>query len=362
MKRFLLPFLLFVVIVQTGYAQGDLKIFGHITISPELNRNIRLSDQSTQADFDQFRLKMNFGFKYLYKDFTFSGRISTGDADNPRSAYVNLGNTFSNKALQMDKAYIKYQKDGWAAWIGKNSINLWKTNEILWDNDIKPEGIGVRKNIHFYGTYTTDFQINAGYFFVNENDDTGTQVPTTFNRQSNLTFVQLKTLLYFNRHRFVLAPTYMFSQLPKSLDYKIFSSIFNYQFNHKYSLYADYYHNFSRYEGKEQINTNLENQKTGYDIGLGWRHRKFKAKFMYAYIEKYAVIDFLSQDNWLLPATNDTQYGSNFRGWTSRLTYWVRSRMTVALNVWYAEQIRSNTPDSGLFKATRIRLDIDYKF
>ena len=361
MKSLFLSFLLLIVI-QVGYAQDDLKVFGHITISPELNRNIRLSDQSTQADYDQFRLKMNFGFKYLYEDFTFSGRLTTGDANNPRSAYVNLGNTFSNKVLQMDKAYIKYQKDGWAAWIGKNSINLWKTNEILWDNDVKPEGIGVHKSIHFYGTHVPGFQINAGYFFINDNDYTGAQAPTTFNQQSNLTFVQLGTSYSFNRQSLTLTPTYIFARLPESLDYKIFAGMISYKLYYDYSLYANYYYNFSRYEGKEQMNANLQDQKTGYDIGLGWRYRKFKAKLMYAYIEKYAVIDFLSQDNWLLPATNDTQYGSNFKGWSSRFSYLINGRMSVALNVWYAEQIRSNTPDLGLFKATRIRLDFDFQF
>ncbi len=361
MKRFLLPFLLF-VIEQTGYAQNELKIFGHISIGPELNRNIRLSGQSTQADYDLFRLKMNFGFKYLYDDFTFSGRISTGDADHPRSAYVNLGNTFSNKAIQIDKAYIKYHHDGWTAWIGKNSINLWKTNEILWDDDVKPEGIGIHKNLHFSGFYSPGFQINAGYFFVNNINYTDTQTPTTFNRQSNLSFVQLKTLFHFNNHRFILAPSYMYSRLPKSLDYKIFSAMFSYQLNRKYRLYTDYYHNLSNYENKDQINTNLQDQKTGFDVGLGWHHRKFKTKLMYAHIEKYAVIDFLSQDNWFLPATNETQYGSNFKGWSSRFSYLINDKMSVALNVWYAKQIHIDTIDQGLFKATRIRLDIDYKF
>ena len=83
---------------------------------------------------------------------------------------------------------------------------------------------------------------------------------------------------------------------------------------------------------------------------------------MYAYIEKYAVIDFLSQDNWLLPATNETQYGSNFKGWSSRFSYLINGRMSVALNVWHAEQIHANTIEQGLFKATRIRLDFDFQF
>ena len=359
MKNFFLSLLL-ITILQSGYSQNNLKIFGHISTGPELNRNIRLADHSKRSNFDRLLLKMNFGFKYLYDNFTFSGRVSTGNTAHPNSPYIDLGNSYSRKSILLDKAYIKYKHSGWTAWIGKNSINLWKTNEILWDNDLKPEGIGIGKKLHFYGDYVPEFKINTGYFFINSNPYNNTKIATTFDRQNFLSFVQLKTAFSINQHHLILSPTYFYANISKTFDYDIFAVMFRYKFLYDYNFYADYYHNFSTYEN--QVDVNLQNQKSGFDLGLGWHYRKFMLKLMYAYIEKYAVIDFLSQDNWLLPMTNDSQFGSNFKGINSRFSYKINRNFSVIFNVWYAKQIQYFSSQNGLFEATRMRLEFDFKF
>ncbi len=364
MKPFFLSFLL-ITILQTGYSQNRLKIFGHISIGPELNRNIRLSDNSDQPNYDRFLLRMNFGFKYLYKDFTFSGRISTGNTGNHRSAYVDLGNhAFSQKSIFLDKAYIKYKHNGWTAWLGKNSINLWKTNEILWDNDLKPEGIAISKKIHFFGDYVPEFKINTGFFLIGNNPYDSLPNPTTFDRQNNLSFFQLRTSLNVNRHRFILSPAFMHARLTKSLSYNMLAVMFRYGFfyRNRYYLYANYYHNLSHYKNQNPIDHNLRNQKSGFDIGISFPYQQFRLKLMYAYIEKYAVIDFLSQDNWLLPAVDHSQSGSNFKGWSAQLNYLISHGLSVALNLWYAQQIQHNITQNGLFEATRMRLEFNYRF
>ncbi len=363
MKSYFLSFLL-IAIIQTGYTQDNLKIFGQISTSPELNRNIRLSDNSTQADYDRFLLKMNFGVKYLYNNFTFSGRLSTGNIGKPRNPYVQLGNAFSQKTIFLDKAYIKYSKKEWTAWIGKNSINLWKRNEILWDNDIKPEGIGISKKIHFYGDFIRELKINTGYFILGKTPYNLTQTPTTFDRQNNLSFIQLRTSVDIYRHHFLFSPVFMHARLDKSLNANIFAGMFRYLLfaKYRYYLYANYYRNFSNYKNQNLLDTKLRDKTTGYDIGVSWRYRKFNLKIMYAYIEKYAVIDFLAQDNWLLPADNTLQYGSNFKGWSTKLGYRISRNFWTELNIWYAKQIHIYTTNPGLFEATRMRLNFNYRF
>ena len=370
MKYYFLSFLLF-AIIQTGYTQNklknNLKIFGYLSTGAEMNRNIRLSDNSSQAGYDRLLLKMNFGFKYLYNNFTFSGRLSTGNIGKPRNPYVQLGNTFSQKTIFLDKAYVKYSKNDWTAWIGKNSINLWKSNEILWDNDVKPEGIGISKEIHFYeyySDYVPKLKINTGFFILGKTPYTLTQTPTTFDRQNNLSFIQLRTSFDIYRHHFLFSPVFMHANLDKSLNANIFATMLRYSLfaKYRYYLYANYYRNFSNYDNNNLLDANLRNKKTGYDVGVGWRYRKFNIKLMYAYIEKYAVIDFLSQDNWLLPANGTLQYGSNFKGWSTRLAYRISHNFWAELNILYAKQIHTNATNPGLFEATRMRLNFIYRF
>ena len=364
MKYYFLSFLLF-VIIQTGYTQNNLKIFGYLSTGAEMNRNIRLSDNSSQAGYDRLLLKMNFGFKYIYNDYTFSGRLTTGNAGNPRNAYVNLGNSFSQKSVFLDKAYVKYKRNNWMGWIGKNSINLWKSNEILWDNDIKPEGIGISKEIHFYDSYVPDLKINTGYFILGNNPYDSTQNPTTFDRLNNLSFVQVRASFYIRRIHFILSPLLMHARLSNSLNANIFSAMFRYTLPigyRSYRLYANYYRNFSNYDNNNLLDANLRNKKTGYDVGVSWRYRKFNLKLMYAYIEKYAVIDFLSQDNWLIPAVDHSQYGSNFKGWSTQISYRISHHFRATLHLWYAKQIHTNVTNPGLFEATRMRLNFIYRF
>ena len=364
MKNFFLSLLL-ITILQAGYSQNNLKIFGHITTGPELNRNIRLSNNSTRANYDRLLLKMNFGFKYLYDNFTFSGRVSTGNTGNQRSAYVDLGNhTFSQKSIFLDKAYIKYKHNGWIAWLGKNSINLWKTNEILWDNDLKPEGVAMSKKLHFYGDYVPEFKINTGYFLIGNNPYDSLQTPTTFERQNNLSFFQLQMSFNVNRHSFILSPAFMHARLTKSLPYNMLAVMFRYTlfYRNRYYLYANYYRNLNHYKNQNLIDPNLHNQKSGFDIGINLPYQQFRLKLMYAYIEKYAVIDFLSQDNWLLPDFSQSHSGSNFKGWNARLVYKINHNFSVIFNAWYEQQIRQYTAQNGLFEATRMRLEFNFKF
>jgi polyhydroxyalkanoate synthesis regulator phasin len=80
-------------------------------------------------------------------------------SDNPRSANVTLGDAFSTKEVSLDLAYARYTPWEWLSFTGGKFQNpIWGTKDMLYDSDIRPEGIAatsgysVAPGIHLFFT------------------------------------------------------------------------------------------------------------------------------------------------------------------------------------------------------------------
>jgi putative porin len=75
-------------------------------------------------------------------------RIATGDPNNPVTRNQTFNNTFTQKNINLDQAYITLKpshtlglEPGWFTLTGgKFSANAYRVSELVWDDDLTPEG------------------------------------------------------------------------------------------------------------------------------------------------------------------------------------------------------------------------------
>jgi hypothetical protein len=148
---------------QAGVAVGDdgkLVLSGYVRFRTEYDDR---SNTPPNADQDRLRVRLRARFGGVYTvDENWSGgfRLATSSHSN-NSTHQTFGllSAGDNANFGIDRAYIKYQRDGFSIWGGKNGINFWEQTEVFWDGDIQPEGLAA--------TYKYDpVTVNLGYFWV----------------------------------------------------------------------------------------------------------------------------------------------------------------------------------------------------
>jgi len=100
------------------------------------------------SDRHRQRLRFRFGGNFIINDeLTVGARLTTGNADDPRSPHVDLGNGFHSFQLSLDRLFVQYKPSevpGLAVLGGKFGNPIYRNpvyGELVWDADIQPEGI-----------------------------------------------------------------------------------------------------------------------------------------------------------------------------------------------------------------------------
>ena len=88
-------------------------------------------------------------------------RLASGSSD-PRSTNQTLGDTFSSKPIQIDRAYVEMKFfDALKIYGGKFKNPIFEPGDMLWDTDINPEGAT------FYVDYAP-FYASASFWILDE--------------------------------------------------------------------------------------------------------------------------------------------------------------------------------------------------
>ena len=114
----------------------------------------------------------------------------------------------------------------------------------------------------------------------------------------------------------------------------------------------------------------LEEEKTGYvfSFSLGSLEDKGKVQFGYSYahIEKYAVVDYFAQDDWVSWSFPDNTPGtrsSNFKGHEFQAAYAFGPGFNVVTRLYLVDGIKKNMPtDASIESADRFRVDFNIGF
>ncbi len=104
----------------------------------------------------RFRLRARIGLNANVTD-EISGtvRLASGDPNDPISTNQTYGNTFTRKPFNLDWAYMTIKpgktfglEPGWGqVVIGKFNVQLARESEMIWDDDLAPEGASETLNL-----------------------------------------------------------------------------------------------------------------------------------------------------------------------------------------------------------------------
>ncbi|MCS7180322.1 MAG: putative porin, partial [bacterium] len=107
------------------------------------------------------RIRARWGFKTdIFEDTEIGLRLATGTGEQT-STNQTFENTFSQKQIWLDRAYLKHKIKDFNIIAGKME-NPFYTTDVIWDSDINPEGIA------FTFTPKNGLFVNLGYFMLDE--------------------------------------------------------------------------------------------------------------------------------------------------------------------------------------------------
>ncbi|MBI4640324.1 MAG: putative porin, partial [Candidatus Tectomicrobia bacterium] len=147
----------------------------------EDEQDLLLEDNEIEA----LRARIRFSVEYIDPQSRVTGgiRLSTGEDPNPTSPFITLGNSFRSRSFNIDQYYLTYKPlkfyeqfkvfEDVALTFGKIPMPFWRgdrgtwRSELVWDDDINPEGALLRIPITFPDLPSVQIENVFGYFAVN---------------------------------------------------------------------------------------------------------------------------------------------------------------------------------------------------
>ncbi len=368
---------------QSGNAQlsfdglkDKLKFTGDVRARAEYDFNYTKSD-STEAD-DRFRLRsrVRFGTTFQYNEhYSFGIRFRAGNLADQQSPHISWGSSGEDApwSVGIDKAYIKGDYGKFWYSLGKNDFPFYAVaDELFWDNDVTPEGVALGGVLKANDQWS--FKPTAGYFLI-KNASAG-----FLKDDATLGAIQLAATGAMSKIDLNVAAGYFaFSNMPNypdgtqtdTLDYGVFVVDLKVGLKTKIPIAfgGDLMLNTTDYSASTRIDTAFKDQKTGFDVFVELGSLKDKGNWMvaiyYAHIEKYAVVDYLAQDDylrWGFPNNATGTRSSNFSAPEFRLGYAFGPKFNVLGRFYLAKGIAKASTAKVLEEANRFRIDFNIGF
>ncbi|MFN0274333.1 MAG: putative porin [Chitinophagales bacterium] len=358
---------------QANDAEKKLNFYGDARTRLEHDWDVITSAGDTLDPRLRFRSRFRLGFTYDYnKNLSFGGRIRAGSATDQQSPHLTWGNEFATLPIGLDRAFIKYTCKGLTAWTGKNTFPFYYQDELFWDEDVSPEGL--------YASYEIKNEIGtlkvkpaAGMFFISsagkpfDKDRTLLAGQIHLNHKSEKTELNLATGI-FNMDSLGNLPDGVETF---SVDYNL--SVSNVRFTYNtaklpITIGANVMMNLADLTDSTIVANAHDGETMGYDvileIGKLKAAKDYLISFTYAHIEKYSIVDYFAQDDWLrwgFSGATGTR-SSNFQGFEIRLAYAFGPKCNIMLRTYIVEGIAENTPGATLETNNRFRLDMNIGF
>ena len=362
------------------YAQIDstsmakLELEGDFRFRIEQDWNGQRSNGTQINDRSRLRYRLRFGLAYNFNSKNKVGaRIRTGKANNQQDPHLTIGDGFGEFSiinLGVEKLFYSYEGKIISFWLGKNSLPLRQNNELFWNDNVFPEGIGINLKVpKIDHQWISEININAGHFIIKSNQ-------ASFAQDSYLQVIQADFRLLNNKINLFPSLSYFHQvgNIPDGKhsllnDYSIFQfgSLFKIDQKEKLSICFDYFANLQDYSDSNLDYLHLSNQKTGYVVGIKYGESKNKGDLLfglsYARIQKYAIVDYFAQNDWARwdYSSFDASGGrmSNFEGLEFTIKYTISESQNLVMRSFFVEELVT----TGLQKekGSRIRLDFNLK-
>jgi len=371
--------LVLITFVNIIYSQEDslkkkISFTGDFRFRIEQDWDSRKSDGTYRADRTRLRYRLRFGMTYQYNHWAdFGLRLRTGLPNKQQDPQLTLGQSpaeFNTLPIGLEKAYFRVKHQGMTFWLGKNTFPFEKRNEIFWSDNVFPEGIAFSYKRDFNSSFLEQIKINTGHFIISTQN-------RSFDLDSYFQGVQL--VMKHSNERLKLYPAFYYFILIPDIPDGFESFLMNYKILHLGSsfmiskskslrIYVDYYKNLDDLKDYNQILPNFQDQTNGLIIGLKYGQLKYKGDWEFKctgnYLERYAAIDFLAQNDWA--RWDYSNLGSpdgrltNYKGLEIAAGYAIDKNFNLKMRYFIVEQILPY----GTHKETgqRIRLDLNIGF
>lgn len=119
-----------------------------IKLNGDLRYRFETIDIEGRPDRHRNRIRARVGMQARLNETTLLGFELASGSDDPVSTNQTLGDNFSSKGVNIDQAYVRFQPTGQELDIYagkfKNTLHRVGGNGLLWDGDLRPEGLGVK--------------------------------------------------------------------------------------------------------------------------------------------------------------------------------------------------------------------------
>lgn len=347
--------------------EGKAQISGSFRFRHESDWDSKRADGTPRADRGRWRIRLRLGFDWNPTDVLSVGlRMRSGSRNSQQSPHITFrdfsGNATGDQDMLLDKYFLQVNAGNVTLWSGRNSLPLWKQNELFWDDDVTPAGVGATYHLDV-GTSSLTF--NAGSFLLpdggvrfNGNLNTGQFVYAgsggRFGYTAALGLVRLdgssgsRNLRNGNGER----------------DYTIW--IGNLQVGtdaggRPLTLGLDLMHNAEDYDDSvDAFTVANRDENDGFLVSAHWgatsQRNDWQVGYYYTRIETLAVNAAFAQDDWLRWGSGTQTDASDFKGHEIRFTFVPVSRMNVLTRLYLVEAITS------VQDGRRLRVDFNYGF
>jgi len=313
---------------------------------------------------NRFRIRARVGLTANVTD-EISGtvRLATGNANDPISTNQTLDSTFTKKSINLDWAYLTLKpgktfhiEPGWISIMGgKMPVTAYRTSELVWDDDLSPEGATESINLFEQRTgFVKKLRLEGYQWVIDElaadgdpwmggaqlfaemapTPDTSWSIGLADYNFMNMNKVAARYLNQYNNPpaNTVANPNYN-SQLAKSNSFDTDAN----------GLITGYAHNFNVLNLSTELNasnplnlgipagvfadvvcnTSAGSDNTGFYVGAGigkagkdWYHDSLKnpgdwgVSYTYAWVQKDAVLSLFSYSDLDYSSPTATQKGS----------------------------------------------------
>ena len=306
----------------------------------------QMNDRRRSTDRHRGRYRLRVGVVTEVTDQVHVGfGVATGGSD-PRSTNQSMTNSFESPDLRLDYAYVSYRPFGWLKLTGGKFKNpLWVTTDLLWDSDIRPEGVSLQadwKASEWLGLF-----VNGGFWVLDER--------SSEESDPSMAVLQPGAVIDMtDRLRLKMAATYYnFANVRGGLlDHSAGSNTINAVTGglaHDYdavSLAAElglrgvsdlvpYCGVFGEYVSNLQTSSD----DAGFAAGLCVGHKKVRKRHQWQLKGLYRRLE---RDAWLDIFPDSDAYGgaTNVKGWEFIATYAVFNNVSLSLDYYYMENIR----------------------
>jgi hypothetical protein len=287
--------------------------------------------------------------------------LATG-GNNPRSTNQTMVNSFDTPDSRVDYAYASYTPWDWLTLMGGKFKNpIWRTSGLLWDRDIRPEG--VTAILKRKAGSDVDLFLITGFWIIDESSGNEND-PIMFVAQPGYKLKLGKNVYFKNA-----ATLYQFSNVEGTmLDYSSGTNTLTRRgvLRHDYDAigatgelgfktdfdYIPFFALFSEYITNRKANDSDD----GYLVGLKFGDKKVKVRNQWQFKAMYRRLE---RDAWLDCFPNADAYsgGTNIKGYNAGIKYGLTKNVIFDLNYFYMKRITGRSMSDEV-----LQVDLNFKF